>query len=143
MSWSYTQNPSTSDKDMVRFKIGDTLASDQLLQDEEISSILVEQPDPTLAAAICSEAIAGRFSRLADTTVGKTSISYSQKATAYMELATKMRKQYKQSYKAVPYAGGISEADKQIDKDDTDRTQPYFERGMFDNPGIVDWRDES
>jgi hypothetical protein len=122
--------------------MGDTISTDQLLQDEEINAILVEAPDTTLAAAICSEAIAGKFSRLADTTVGKTSVSYSQKAKAYFDLGTKLRTQYKKSYKAVPYCGGISESDKQVDEDNTDRVKPKFEMDMMDNPGVVDTRNE-
>lgn len=140
MSWSY-QNPMTNDKDMVRFKIGDTISADQLVMDEEIMAILVDQPDTTLAAAICSEAIGGKFSRMADTTVGKSSISYSQKAKAYMDLASKLRIQYKKSFRAVPYCGGISVSDKDIDKNNTDLVKPLFERGMMDNLGIVDPRD--
>ena len=39
MSWEY-QGPSASDKDEVRFLIGDTDVEDQLLSDEEIQYLV-------------------------------------------------------------------------------------------------------
>lgn len=142
MTWSYTKNPSSSSKDMVRFKIGDTICSDQLLSDEEIMSILEEQSNPILASVICAQSLGGRYSRLADTTVGKTRISYSQKAKSYLELADKLEIQYKKSYKAVPYCGGISISDKEIDENNPDLVKPKFRMDMMDNPGTIDTSDD-
>lgn len=136
MAWSYSGDPSSSAKDKVRFLIGDTLSIDPLLQDEEILSVILDEPNPTLAAAISARAIAAKFSREANRTVGKTSISASDKAKAYLELAKKLEDENTKSktFKAVPYAGGISLSDKAIDEDDPDRTKPFFERDMFENP---------
>lgn len=142
MSWNYGGDPSASDKDYVRFLIGDTIPADELLQDEEINAVLVVQPNVYLASAICCEAIAGKFSRLADTTVGKTSLSYSQKAKAYLELAKRLRIQYRLQFKAVPYAGGISKNDKKIDEDNSDRVKPFFERDLFTNKDSEEPKDD-
>lgn len=136
MAWSYSGDPASSSKDKVRFLIGDTISADELLQDEEINAVIADQPNTTLAAAISAEAIAAKFSREATRTVGKTSISASEKAKAYLELARKLRLQSKteKAFKARPYAGGISENDKKIDEQDTDRADPFFERNLFENP---------
>lgn len=136
MSWSYSGNPATTSKDKVRFLVGDTITADQLVQDEEITAMLVDQPNTKLCGAIIAEAIAARFSRLADTSVGKTSVSYSQRAEAYLALAAKLRKQSKSEalYRAMPYAGGISVADKEIDEENEDRVKPKFQKDLFENP---------
>lgn len=133
MTWSYSGDPSLSSKDKVRFLIGDTIPADELLQDEEINAVLIDQPNTTLAAAIAAEAIAARFSREANTEVGKTRIWKEQKADSYLALAISLRKQRKteSSFKAIPYAGGIRESDKKIDERDTNRERPFFERGLF------------
>ena len=52
MSWTYSGDPATSDKDAVRFLTGDTDAGDQLASDEEIAYALSQRPDVRLAAAV-------------------------------------------------------------------------------------------
>ncbi|MBW2672586.1 MAG: hypothetical protein JRD89_04105 [Deltaproteobacteria bacterium] len=91
MTWSYDSTLPT-DKDKVRFHIGDTDQSDQLLQDEEISYLLGETTNVLLAASRAAKAIAARFSRQADKAVGDLRISLSQKAQAYMSLAADLEK---------------------------------------------------
>lgn len=137
MSWSYSGNPASNTKDMVRFLIGDTITADQLLQDEEITAVLAGEPDVTKSAAICAESISAKYSRLADVAVGKTRISYSQKSEAYSRLSDKLTSEVasSKSLKAVPYAGGISVTDKDAQQLDSDRVDPMFERDMFDYPG--------
>ena len=48
MTWSYNENLST-DRDKVRFRIGDTDTDDQLLSNETIDAILVIRNDVVLA----------------------------------------------------------------------------------------------
>jgi len=78
---------SLTDKDKVRFYIGDTDTNDQLLQDEEINFLLTETSNILLAASHAAKALAAKFSRQADKTVGDLRISLSQKAQTYMALA--------------------------------------------------------
>lgn len=140
MTWSYTGNPADSDKDYVRFLIGDTISADELLQDEEIIAVLGVESNVTLAAAIAAESIAAKFSREADTTMGKTRLAHQQKAEAYLELAKRLRKQSKitAAFNAIPYAGGISQGDKELVEQNTDRVEPIFEKDQFKNPLAVD-----
>jgi len=91
MTWSYDTSL-VIDKDKVRFYIGDTDTDDQLLQDEEINFLLAESSNVLLAASRAAKAIAAKFSRQADKAVGNLRISLSQKAQAYMTLATDLEK---------------------------------------------------
>jgi len=91
MVWSYN-SALTTDKDRVRFLVGDTNESDKLLQDEEIEYLLTETTNVLLVASRAAKAIAARFSRQADKAVGDLRISLSQKAQAYMVLAADLEK---------------------------------------------------
>lgn len=140
MAWTYSGDPASSEKDYVRFLVGDTDTNDQLVQDEEIEAVLADEGNVSLAAAIIAEAIAGKYSRLADISVGKTSISYSQRAASYLALATRLRKQSKQKaiFRVRPYAGGISRSDKENVENNDDRVKPIFEKDLFKNPYTTD-----
>jgi len=91
MTWSYN-SALTTDKDKVRFYIGDTDQTNQLLQDEEINFLLTEITNVLLAAAYAAKAVAAKFSRQADKAVGDLRISLSQKAQTYMALAADLEK---------------------------------------------------
>ena len=64
MSWTYT-DPNTSDRDKIRFLIGDTDSTDPLLSDEEIAFTLTEAGGSVYQAGHDScYAIAAKFSRM-------------------------------------------------------------------------------
>lgn len=130
MTWTYSQNPSTSQKDEVRFLIGDTVSADPLLQDEEINYQLSKTSNVKLAAYICALAISAQFSRLSDKSVGKVNFSLSQKAMQYQRLAEKL--QADASALAVPFAGGLQVTEKKQSLSDRDSVQPVFRRGLMD-----------
>lgn len=91
MTWSYSGDPSDSDKDTVRFLIGDTDTDDQLLSDEEITFTLTEAGSVYQAAHDCAYAIASSFARAASSkSVGDMSISYTDRANAFYALADRM-----------------------------------------------------
>lgn len=92
MTWSYSGNPADSEKDAVRFLIGDTDANDELLSDEEIDYVIVESGGSKYQAAHdAAYAIASKFSRMAQSkSVGDLSISYADRARAYFELANEL-----------------------------------------------------
>lgn len=92
MTWTYSGNPASSEKDAVRFLIGDTDTSDQLLSDAEINYVIVESGGSRYQAAHdAAYAIAGKFSRMAQSkSVGDLSISYADRARAYFELANEL-----------------------------------------------------
>lgn len=96
MSWTYSGDPASSDRDEVRFLIGDTDANNQLLSDEELDYLIATNPDQGSAysnykaAAQASLATAAKFSQLMDKTVGSLSIRYSQKQGSYIALAERL-----------------------------------------------------
>ena len=79
-------------------------------------------------------AIASKFSRLADQSVGDLKVDMFQKATNAREQAALLKQQaLREGNTPTPYAGGISVSDKEIDEENSDIVQPYFSRGQFTN----------
>lgn len=134
MSFSYSGDPSTSDKDNVRFILQDTDATHPLLQDEEINFLLIQEGDVYQAAAIGAERIAANFARFTDIKIG----DYSESASKYFDHYTKLAKKLKQDAMrrlVVPYAGGLSISEKETDAQDQDLVQPIFKKDFMNNPG--------
>jgi hypothetical protein len=92
MAWTYSGDPASSVKDQVRFLVGDTDSTDQLLQDAEILYVITEAGSSVYQAAHdAAYAIASKFSRMATSkSVGDLSLSYSDRAKAYFELANEL-----------------------------------------------------
>lgn len=134
MSNTYSNDPSTSTKDEVRFYIGDVDSADWQLSDEEIAFLLSQESDNATRAAIrAARTLYARFTRLVDKTVGDLSISYSQRAKQYLDLISQLETQAALATNAArPYAGGISKTEKQRIEEDTDAVLPVFKRGMMD-----------
>lgn len=91
MTWTYSGNPSSSDRDAVRFLVADTVSTDPLITDEEIAYLLDVYSEAPTAAVGAARAIAAKFSREADQarSIGDLSLneSLSQKSTQYHHLA--------------------------------------------------------
>lgn len=133
MTWSYSGVPVAGTVDEIRFLIGDVVIADQLLQNEEISYAMTAEPTVYLASAICCEAIAALYGRLADSTVDAIQQSMSQKCKQYRERAVQMRRQA--AIQATPTFGGISQSVKNTLNQNTDGVQPVFQKGQDDIPG--------
>lgn len=147
MAWSYTADPTNRPIDAVRFLIGDTDSTDQLIQDQEIQWFLLNEP-VIRAAARAAEAIAAKFSRKADKRVGDLWLELSQRAKQYRELAGELWEQAggkSPNLALAPYAGGISRADKDSVEEDSDRVRPAFKRdtGFFDKTDDDDLRKDN
>jgi len=120
----------TTNKDKVRFLIQDTVVATAMLQDEEINFMLIEYPNYKMAAANCADVLSSKFASAAESrTIGNLKLEYSDKAKKYADLASRLRMQA--SKFILPYAGGISQADKEAINDDTDRIEPSFRRGQM------------
>lgn len=135
MSWSYSGDPADSDKDQVRFRVGDTDTTDQLVSDEEILWAISAEPSTIYASALILENLAARFARQANKWVGDLRLELSDRAKAYERQAKQLRQQASITSGGIPFAGGISISDKDSYRDDTDRVRPSFHRDMFINPG--------
>jgi len=90
MAWSYSGDPTSSQRDEVRFLIGDVDEGEPLLSDEEIGYLLSKTGDVRRAAAQAARAIAARFSRQVDEAVGDIRLSLSKRAEQYWRLAAEL-----------------------------------------------------
>ena len=138
MTWTY--NPATLATSLLyqtRLLLGDTDSTDPLLADEELTYLLTVAPAPALAAAEAAGTLAARFAREADQSVGRLSESRSQRARAFEALAVRLRGQAARGLTSAvaPYLGGASIVDKNVDRADTDRVEPFFSRDQFDIDG--------
>src|SRR4051812_24844476 len=122
MTWSYDPSTLTSNRtNQVRFLVGDTEVTDPLVQNEEIVFALTQRGSIYGAASIVCRTIAAKFSRLADTVDRDLRDALSSKAKAYAMRANEYEVQAKARSGGMPYAGGISIADKVQQDLDLDR----------------------
>lgn len=134
MVWTYNQATlATVQKDQVRLLIGDTLYTDPQMQDEEIFYFLAQRSSTYGAAAECCRTLQARFSRSVDRTAGTNKVMYSQMAKAYSAKAEEFEAKAAATGAGLPYAGGISIADKLQQETDGDRAPPQFQIGMDDD----------
>ena len=134
MAWTYNVSQLASSAMMqVRFLVGDTVAADQQVQDEEIQFALVERPNIYGAGAIVCRSLAARMSRQADVVDKDLRSTYSQRAKAYAARAIELDLKASIRGGGLPYAGGLSIADKVQNETNPDRVQPQFNIGMEDN----------
>jgi len=133
MSFSYSGNPASSQKDEVRFLLGDTFKDKALMLDEEINYLISSEGGSLQAAIAGALQLAARFSKQADEKVGKISKNYSQRSSAYLKLVDELRKKITWSGGLTIYAGGISKADKSNNDSKSDRVKPIFTRETHNN----------
>ncbi len=141
MTWTYSGDPATNARDSIRFLVGDTDTNDQLVSDEEIawtnSQVTGSDTATTDLYTVAYRvmlAIASKFSRLADQAIGDMKVNMSQKADNARTQAEQLRVLAgRENLVPVPYAGGISISDKQIDRDNADRVDPFFTSAQFAN----------
>lgn len=135
MSWTYT-GEIVSTRDQVRFLIGDTIASDPQLTDQEVEYLLTTYVTVGKAAIAACRTLAAKYARYSDKWVGDLKILASQRVKHYLDLAKELETSpvgAATSGLCAPSAGGISVAAKQEQEADTDRVAPFFTRGRDDN----------
>lgn len=133
MTWTYSGDPATCDRDAIRFTIGDTDSADELLTDEEIAYLLATCGSVQAAAINGCLTLAAKFSRLADKSIGDMSLSYSQRAANYLTLAKTLKGSL--GNVAVPFAGGSTNEPifkNDMDSYDSSRYIPETYNGVGD-----------
>lgn len=135
MTWTYT-GPADSAKDEVRFLLGDTVEADPLLSDEEIAYLLSGSGDDVYGAAIAgARQVATQFARLATSkSVGDMSLSYSDRARAFEDVASRLERQRSASGLMRPWVHPNSLV-RAVDKDDPGSNGTEFRTGIHDNAG--------
>lgn len=128
--------------DRIRFRLGDTVVlpvEAAELSDEEILALLASNDDNEGAATLAAaNALYARYTRLTSTSVGDTSIQFGEIAASWRRLITDLERDISASGgAALPYAGGISIADKQSREANTDRVEPAFSREGVGSMGRV------
>jgi hypothetical protein len=112
VSWSYTGDPASSNKDLVRFLLRDTLSTDQLLSDEEINYLVATWVDPYEAARNGALTLMAKFVRQADLSrsVGDLSISesFGGRAAEYQALADSISEQRHRFGPATPWVARMA-----------------------------------
>jgi hypothetical protein len=91
MSFQYSGDPSTSNKDAVRFEIGDTNEKTQLVQDEEINYALKREGTILKAAARVAEGLAARFAREDQVRTSTFTAMRSELANHFRDLSRTLR----------------------------------------------------
>lgn len=119
-TFSYS-DPSSGNKDEVRFLLQDTREDEWLLSDEEIDYALERWGETYktnyYVAAVLADTIAARYAREATISADGINVSLAQVAQQFRDLAASLREQHKSLLVgAVPDAGGVS---------------PYEERSPF------------
>ena len=138
MTWTYSGNPADSDRDEIRFLIGDTDTNDQQVSDEEIAWALTKSDGNYGAAALLCSNLASKYARLSDKEVGDLKLAYSQISQRYSELAVDLQSGIVSGVSVgSPYVGGVSAADKLARTSNEDRIQGRFYSNQFDNEGFT------
>jgi len=113
MSWSYSGNPADSDRDAVRFYIGDIDPNLQLLQDEDIDFLLKKwlpvYGSDLMVAAGAAEMVANHFAREVSVSADGVSVSSSELQQKYNDLASNLRDMYKIEQIGTPIIPGLWE----------------------------------
>ena len=136
MTWTYSGNPASSTRDAVRFLVGDTDTTDQLISDEEIAYIVQENPAINRSASESARAIAAKFARLMSRSIGGLSADFSAKYRQYLELADNLLS--KDELKPVSlYISGFTRSAKEAVELDIDRESTFSRKGIMDNPRSV------
>ena len=127
---SYGGDPTTTTRDDVRFRLGDTDTANEILTDTEIDALLTQFTSVPLAAAQGCLRIIAEFARDIDRSGLGMRATRSQKVQHYRDLYTSL---LRESNKNVEISvGGLSISEKDSFGEDTDAVQPAFEVGQDD-----------
>ena len=133
MSWSYDPTLPTN-HDKIRLYLGDTAETAPQLQDEEITAVLIDVPNPLLAAADLAAYLAAKYARLVTTTNGNLHAVLSDRYGHYEALAKLLRARAARRGGA-PLMPAYSRSAKAGAAADTDRVPSAFGREMMRVPG--------
>lgn len=138
--FTYSGDPSKSNRDMVRFKVGDIVESKYLLRDAEIDAILSEKNNDInrTCAALCFQ-LANRFAREGFTKTTMSTVDGRRLSEKWQQRGEYFLR------KAIGSTGfrmpALSVDTKEDHEDDTDIPQPAFKRGMMENATDSDVHD--
>lgn len=137
-TYSYSSDPSTSDKDAVRFLCQDTDVVTQgaaRLCDEEINYTLASVTNNVfLAAAVCADTIAAYWAKVQNTRIGPLNIQRSQAVTFYQAIAAELRRMASRFSGAVAVFYPVDDVRYANTNNGAGGPQHIFQIGMDDYP---------
>jgi len=138
MSFTYTNHPDASDRDLMRMLLHDTSSGSAKFSDEDLAWFVANSASIWYAAAEAADTYAAQVTAGGvSKQVGDLRIDYGSggggAAGEYHAMAARFRARGSRS--AVPFAGGIFQSDKDAEKDSSDRVAPAFSIGMHDERG--------
>lgn len=134
-TFTYSNDPSKSDRDAVRFMVGDTNKDRPLFDDREIDYQLTATPNVAIAASELLFAKAAEFATQADIRVGDVSKSLSKVSENLKACAERLKSDA--LLRARPFFGGLTKSGKRALAEDTGATQPQFFLGQTDDPQVI------
>jgi hypothetical protein len=133
MAATYDASLSTN-KDWVRFLIGDTVSGNYYVQDETIEAVLTTENNIYMAASRIARAQYMRMTgggSVEDRKVGETRVRY-QAAQRFKQTADELKNRgYTYAY---PWAGGIDRSERNAADQDTDKLKIDIAREQSQNP---------
>lgn len=129
-----------SDRDAVRFILGDTDPHRPLLGDREVDFAISKNPNQNLAAAFLADHLFGLFVGKGDISVGPVSKSFSKVAELFRQKALQLREEAAKL--AVPSFPATRVSTKDALALDESLTDPSFIIGISDNPFAIQINDD-
>lgn len=145
---AYGGSPSSVSRDAVRLLVGDvsTSTSSEWLTNTDYDYFVAQTSSVYVAAQLAANSLSALFAGPSsggedwvERKVGDLTIKRSEAtgiASEFRKLAHKLGRMAAAG--VTPYAGGISQSDKDGVESDTDRTRPAFTRKLFDSPYALD-----
>ena len=129
MAFTYTTDFSLS-LNQVRFLIQDTQSARPLCSDDELEWLISTEANAYMAAAAACDVLVARSGNVKTRWIGDLRVTID--TGLYRGLAATFRA--RGAGHQVPFAGGISVANKQIQQGDPDAVQPRVFKTALDNP---------
>jgi hypothetical protein len=121
MAWTYSGDPTSSDRDKVRFLIGDTDTNDQLLQDGEIDYLITLKGSAEGAAYQACATLMAKYAREVDYAIGPEKAQASQRLENFKKVMESLRQLNIGTYAAPSFQDPLAEG-----------ADPIFDIGMHD-----------
>lgn len=141
MTWTYDE-ALTTDRDKVRYLIGDTVAAEPYVSDEAIAWHLSEENNNLYRAAIGAvDGVLAVLARKVSKSISGFSLSADQKFAHYQQVRKLLQEKADSNMTILVYAGGITVLDQDTRREDETLLEPAFSRDQGEFPNSPTRRD--
>lgn len=140
MPYTYSGDPSSSDRDELRFLLQDT-ANPGFMTDAELDYLLTQYPTVPQAALAAARTLYAKFAQQVSKSVGDLRIEAGARAANWAAMITTLQDLIATQEPGGIYAGGQSRDEQTTDDADTNLPHGSFRLGMHDLPDAPsdDW----